>query len=403
MADLGSLRLTDRRLLDLLERFGALPRAELGTRSGFPRTTVTDCVKRLTRLGLVVEGTAAARPGTTGRRPKVVELVRRDGVIAVFAYSHHFFRVGVVGFDGTVQASRQVDTPLHRLTEGPVSGLEALDAALGDAGLSRASVICAVASVPMPFLPGRGPIPHQMRPVAGAVMPLQLPTPPPWLFTGDPALLFSEALGVPAWTENDANLEALAEAAFGAARGMHDFVYIKLAGGPGGAVVLDGRVHRGRSGLAGEIGHAPMTDEGPMCWCGGRGCLLARVNPNAIVEDVQTAHPEVATMADVLALAGNGSTAVLRVLTDVGRAVGRSLATFCAYMNPDGIVLDSGLGGGSGAVEAGVREALARFAPPDIARDVHVVVGALGSDAVLQGAAILANNAMSSVAPSPTH
>ena len=405
MADLGSLRLTDRRLLELLERFGALPRSDLGVRSGLPRTTVTDCVKRLTRLGLVVEDTAPARPGATGRRPKVVELVRRDGAIAVFAFSHMFFRVGVVGFDGTVRGARQVEVPLHELTDGPPRCLEALDLVLTDAGLSRAALEAAVVSVPMPLLPGRGPspTPQGRPPVVDATANRRLPAPPSWIITGDPAQLFGEALGVPALTENDANLEALAEAAFGAARDMRDFLWVKLAHGPGGAVVLDGRVHRGRSGLAGEIAHAPMSDDGPMCWCGGRGCLLAKVNPMVIVQDVRPVHPEVETLAEVLRLAGNGDAAVVRVLTDVGRALGRSLATFCAYMNPDGIVLDGELGGGGPAVEAGVREALARFAPPDIASDIRVVSGALGAEAVLRGASILARSAVSGLGGQPPY
>lgn len=392
-----SLRLTDRRLLELLERFGALPRSDLGTRSGLPRTTVTDSVNRLSRLGLVVEDAAPARPGTTGRRPKLVDLVRRDGSIAVFAFSHLFFRVGVVGLDGTVRAARQVDVALHELTDGPGRSLEALDATLAETGLPRASLEAAVISVPMPLLPGRGPSPTPRRrpTVVDAAVNRRLPAPPAWIVGDDPAQFFGEALGVPAWTENDANLEALAEAAFGAAQDMQDFIWVKLAHGPGGAVVLDGRIHRGRSGLAGEIAHAPMSDEGPMCWCGGRGCLLAKLNPAVIVEDVRPVHPEVATMAEVIALAAGGDAAVVRVLTDVGRAVGRSLATFCAYMNPDGVVLDGELGGGGPAVEAGVREALARFAPPDIARDVRVVSGTLGSQAVLRGASIVARNAMS--------
>jgi predicted NBD/HSP70 family sugar kinase len=174
---------------------------------------------------------------------------------------------------------------------------------------------------------------------------------------------------------------------------MHDFLYVKLAHGPGGAVVLDGRVHRGRSGLAGEIAHVHIIDEGPMCWCGGRGCLVAKVNPIVVIEDVRQAHPQLTTMAEVLALARAGDAAVLRVLTDVGRTVGRSLATFCAFMNPDGIVLDGELGAGGAAVEAGVREALGRFAPPDIARDIRVVVGALASNATLIGASVLARSA----------
>ena len=71
--------------------------------------------------------------------------------------------------------------------------------------------------------------------------------------------------------DNDANLGALAEASFGAGRGLKNIVYVMLGSGIGAGLVLDGRVHRGTAGLAGEIGHVQVRPDGAVCRCGNRG------------------------------------------------------------------------------------------------------------------------------------
>ena len=73
--------------------------------------------------------------------------------------------------------------------------------------------------------------------------------------------------------DNDANLGALAELHHGVARGRHDVVYLKIASGVGAGIVLGGRLHRGASGIAGEIGHVQVGEDGQVCRCGNRGCL----------------------------------------------------------------------------------------------------------------------------------
>ncbi len=81
--------------------------------------------------------------------------------------------------------------------------------------------------------------------------------------------------------DNDANLGALAELHHGIARGRHDVVYLKVASGVGAGIVLGGRLHRGASGIAGEIGHVQVGEDGQVCRCGNRGCLETMVSAAA--------------------------------------------------------------------------------------------------------------------------
>ena len=99
-----------------------------------------------------------------------------------------------------------------------------------------------------------------------------------------PAEELERRLGVPVHADNDANLGALAELHHGIARGRHDVIYLKIASGVGAGIVLGGRLHRGASGIAGEIGHVQVGEDGHVCRCGNRGCLETMVSAARLLE-----------------------------------------------------------------------------------------------------------------------
>jgi predicted NBD/HSP70 family sugar kinase len=393
MADALVLRPSDRQLLATLRQHGELRRSQLARLSGLPRSTITDAVTRLQRSGIVVERPAPAAAQTrTGRPPKLLALAAPSGFIGVLALTHGTLQAGVVSFDGTVQACRATDAYVHDLVDGIVEpGLALLDQALRDISCTRDALTCAVVGLPLPVVPGLGlggPAPSQ----AGSERPrLQRSPVPAWAQT-DPSIELSQRLGVPAWLENDANLGALGEAEYGAATDMTDFIYIKIVQGIGAGLILDGRLHRGANGLAGELAHIHVQDDGIVCGCGGRGCLVTILNTARFVDLVRAVHPGANTMADVLSLAADGDASVWRLLRDLGRTIGRSLADFCVYVAPDGVVLDGLLKNASVPVIDGILEMLNLSAPPAIALQLRVVVGALGTEAELRGAATLARH-----------
>ena len=133
-------------------------------------------------------------------------------------------------------------------------------------------------------------------------------------------------LGVPVHADNDANLGALAELHHGIARGRHDVIYLKVASGVGAGIILGGRLHRGASGIAGEIGHVQVGEDGHVCRCGNRGCLETMVSAARLLELLQPAYDTPLTMERLLALDVEGDAGVRRVLTDAGRTIGRAVA-----------------------------------------------------------------------------
>ena len=84
--------------------------------------------------------------------------------------------------------------------------------------------------------------------------------------------------------DNDANLGALAEAAFGAGRDAGDLIYLKVSSGIGAGLILNGRLYRGSAGLAGELGHVLVDPDGIVCRCGNRGCLETIAATSALVD-----------------------------------------------------------------------------------------------------------------------
>ena len=144
---------------------------------------------------------------------------------------------------------------------------------------------------------------------------------------------------------------------------MTDFIYIKLVHGIGAGLVLDRRLYRGTNGLAGELAHIHADADGPLCRCGGRGCLMTRFNTAKLIGLLQYVDPSVCTIDDVLALAARRDAGVWRVLRDLGRTLGRSLADFCVYLAPDGIVIDGMLETAAAPVIEGIREMLRPVRP----------------------------------------
>jgi predicted NBD/HSP70 family sugar kinase len=401
------LRPSDRQLLAVLSRHGELGRGQLARLSGMPRSTIADAVARLQRQGLVVEHDPASRPSAAraqaggepaargraaggqaaarvGRPPRLLALAPPAGLVGVLALTHETLQAGVAGFDGTlhaVQSAGAHDADGQFVVADQAVAL--LDQALATAERTRADLSCAVIGLPMPVRPAGDQRDGPADRAEDAAFR------PRWL----PARLPAEAgqrLGVPAWGENDANLGALGEGAFGAAVSLPSYIYVKIAQGIGAGLVLDRRLHRGAGGLAGELAHMHVEDEGALCRCGGRGCLMTTLNAIRLIDRIHSVHPSAMSMADVLSLAASGDAGVCRLLRDLGRTLGRSLADCCVYLAPDGIVLDGLLGSASEPVIEGISESLRQFAPPAIVARVRVVAGQLGSRAELLGAAVLA-------------
>ncbi len=93
------------------------------------------------------------------------------------------------------------------------------------------------------------------------------------------------------FVENDANAAAIGEMIFGAGRKYENFIMVTLGTGVGGGIIIDGKIYRGESGAAGEIGHLSIEEYGNQCKCGSRGCIETYIGNNYLIEHVKKELP----------------------------------------------------------------------------------------------------------------
>jgi predicted NBD/HSP70 family sugar kinase/biotin operon repressor len=381
MADrtsLGRLRSANRRaVLSALVADGPHSRADLARATGLSRTTVSSLVQDLIAAGQAVETADRGRPhkGGSGRPPLLVAATSAHGAVAGIDIGHHHVRVAVADQGGAVLAEevRAADADAHStMTLDRASRM--LRAAMRTSGVDKARLRGVGLCIP-------APIDRRSAQIRSDVMP-------GWRDLA-PAAQLEDRLGVPVSADNDANLGALAELHHGVAHGTGDFAYLKLASGVGAGLVLGGRLYRGASGIAGEIGHVQVTEHGRVCRCGNRGCLETEVSVPRLLEHVQPTHDEPLTPERLLALDAEGDAGVRRVLGDAGRTVGRALADLCNTLNPSMLVIGGPLGSARSLV-AGIRESVDRYAQPNSAATVRVVSAELGERAEVTGAVAMA-------------
>jgi predicted NBD/HSP70 family sugar kinase len=162
---------------------------------------------------------------------------------------------------------------------------------------------------------------------------------------------------------------------------------VRLSAGIGAGVVAAGRLLLGAGGLAGEIGHLPVVQEGRVCRCGNRGCLETVASPVAIARLLADSWGQPVTPSDLPRLLAGSNAGALRVLEDVGEAIGRALGGMVTLFNPQKIVIGGDLAAAGERLAGPIRHAIARYALPSAVPQVTIVTGELGSTAEVRGAA----------------
>jgi glucokinase len=218
----------------------------------------------------------------------------------------------------------------------------------------------------------------------------------------------STRVGLPVVVENDANAAAWGEYRFGAGRGESDLVLVTVGTGIGGGIVLDGRLHRGRFGIGGEIGHLQMVPGGRRCGCGQDGCWEQYSSGRALlreareIADVRREHGarllelgggriEGIEAIEVTQAAREGDPAALECFAAVGTALGQGLADLAAVLDPGAFVLGGGVAdAGELLLDPTRRSFEARLTGRGSRPVADVRLAALGNDAGLVGAADLA-------------
>ncbi|MFW6693662.1 ROK family transcriptional regulator [Streptomyces sp. MAR4 CNX-425] len=378
----GTLRaMNDRAALDLLLEHGTLSRTRLGKLTGLSKPTASQLLARLEAAGLVIAtGTSEGSPGPNAQlyalNPAVAHVVGLD-------VSAARIRAAVADVTGRTVGSYELTTGKRAggaAAEGTVRRVvRAVDGAAKDAGLTRAELHRAVIGTPGAFDPGTGRLRYASHL-------------PGW---HSPTLLeeLAAALPMPLAYDNDVNLAAVAEQRRGAARGHDDFVLLWNEEGLGAAVVIGGRLHRGGTGGAGEVGFLPVpgatlvrqvtrANSGGFQELAGAQALAPLARELDLVPE-RGPYAEVAAELVARAAADPDDPRHAALLDRFAQRLAVGLASVVAVLDPQLIVLSGAvLAAGGDRLRGLVQAELAELAAPR----PRLVTGAVERHPVLTGA-----------------
>lgn len=221
-------------------------------------------------------------------------------------------------------------------------------------------------------------------------------------------------LDIPVFIDNDANAAGWAEYRFGAGRGYRHMVMLTIGTGVGGAIITDGRLLRGGFGVAAELGHIRHIPNGRLCGCGRNGCIEQYASGTALlrsaIELANSGSPAGARLSELMTenegqLTGvqvyqaisEGDEGSLGLLRDLGIALGKTIATLAAVLDPEIVVIGGGVSAAGDLLLDPIREGyLSSLSAKGFHPELTVAAAQFVNDAGVVGAADLARQELSS-------
>jgi predicted NBD/HSP70 family sugar kinase len=353
------------RVLRALADHGPLSRSDLARLAGVTRATIGTIVRGLIDDEILEEGEALNR-GLPGKRARPLWFARGAGMVVAVELKSEGARGAVIDAQGTVYATKF--TPFRdRASTEDVAGVVAK---LAKSLTGRHPVLGVGIAVPGTTSLAEGEVIGSLQ-VGGAK-------------GGRLVREIRRATGLPAFVENDARAQALAEQWFGLGRGLSTFISVQTGAGLSVGLVLDGAVYRGPHGFAGELGHTAVELDGEQCTCGLRGCWETAASIHWLRRTAADAGIRDATSIDserLSELATRGDVAAQRLMKTYADRLAIGLANLRQLLGSDYFIIHGDAVGGGDTLLAMLNEATnARTLGP-----VEVVFTELGEEATILG------------------
>jgi glucokinase len=213
---------------------------------------------------------------------------------------------------------------------------------------------------------------------------------------------FREKISSPIAIENDANAFTLGEGWVGAAKGCKHYCGITLGTGVGGGIVVAGKILHGVEGMAGEVGHMVINPKGPLCGCGGRGCLEVYASGTGIrrmaLEAIEKGKgkgilkwsggdPQQMTSENIFEAAQSGNVTAKRIFNEMGKYLGLGLVNLIHLFNPEKIVIGGKVSRAWDYFIGSVMEVVQERSMKGPREKLQIVKAECGDDAGMLGAA----------------
>jgi predicted NBD/HSP70 family sugar kinase len=358
-------------ILELVRSGQVRTRRELQDLTGISRSTLALRMTQLVDAGYLRETGQVA--GVTGRPARILSFDEAAQLVLAVDLGATHAHLAVIDAGGRVLAEASSEI---KIDSGPDDVLRAVTRRLFEllARCNRELADVAGVGVGIP-----GPVRFSTR------RPNQPPLMPGW-HDYPVAERLGEALGVPVFVDNDANLMGLGE--------MREryptspsLLFVKVGTGIGAGVILRGEPERGIAGGAGDIGHIRMGSEyARQCTCGAIGCLATEASGGAIARELTEAGTPASSTADVTRLLAAGDPLAIELVTRAGTLLGDVLATSVALLNPEVLVLGGSIAATGDHFLRAVRESIFARTVPLATRELVITPSSLGADAAVHGA-----------------
>lgn len=306
-------------VFNLIRIHQPVSRADLARISGLQRSTVSLIVEALLHEHWILEGPTVKLP--RGRRPTVLHLNHQRAVIAIDVQPSQI-RVAAIDLGGTIIAQNIV---LSNETSNNVISTIVREVKKLIASNSRSFEGIGISVPGRPETSPENPVftPRITWPVLELKKKLQ------------------RATGLPVKMDNVANACVVSEVWFGESDGIHDLVVVNVSEGIGAGIFVNGRILRGRDGMAGEFGHVQIESDGPLCACGGTGCWESFASNRAGLRYYQeiTGKAGPKTFDALVRQAQNGDVPSMQAIEKMSLSLGRGLRMIAAALAPTEIVV----------------------------------------------------------------
>jgi predicted NBD/HSP70 family sugar kinase len=377
--------LGEQAVLETIFRRGPITRPEIAAATNLSKPTVSAAVSRLEQGGLV--RAAGRRAGQRGRNPVAYVVSARAGFVVGADIGGTNVRVAAADLFGEAICDLKHPTAKDGSRAVGVQILEMVSDVIDRAGAVHGRALALGISSP-----------GIVDQTSGRVTSLAYNVVPEGGF--DPLEVIRDRFDLPVFVENNVNLAAVGEKWFGLARGVSTMVFIAIGAGIGMGIIIDDELVRGAHGAAGEIGYLPLVGDPFNPRHRLHGGLEDEIGASGIVaafHDRRGADdPELSSVHDVFELAGDGNAAARAVVDHVASRLGTAIATVCAILDPQLVVLGGGIGA-SPLLLRPVRGSAAALVPIT----ARIETSLLGERAALQGAIAVALHAARTTLLSP--
>jgi len=368
---------------------GGLSRTELAEKMGLTRAAVSLIVTDLLKSNVVHQTEIQSAPN--GRPPVTIEINPKAGLVGVIDMGATHISIAVADFTARILQEAEFsfnikNGPEACLAEANLNFLKLIESL----GLSISDLTAVGIGVPGPVITEAGMV------IAPPIMP-------GWDHYPIRATLES-MWHLPVTLNNDAELGALGEWAYGAGRGEKNIAYIKVGSGIGAGLILNQQIYGGTTGAAGEIGHLTIDENGPLCNCGNHGCLEAFAGGHAIATQgrdlaksgkrtlLSDLEPDQITAHEVAEAAKRGDIHAQEILQRAGTFIGIAIAGLINLFNPSIVIIGGGVAQVGDTLTTYIRQAVRERAMRASEQSVRITTAMLGRRSVMIGATVQAIN-----------